>query len=83
MANCLHGHVYSASLHYPMPIRAIDPVCPQAILPMGVTLVPSKTLCATKIPSRDCNDKEDCSELNGERAGESFMSLRFIGFKIY
>ena len=35
VANFLHGHVYSASLHYPMSIGAIDPVCPQAILPEG------------------------------------------------
>ena len=51
----LHGHVYSASLHYPMPVRAIDPVNPQAIFPMGVTLFPSGTLCAANISSRRFN----------------------------
>ena len=44
VANFLHGHVYCASPHYPMSIRAIDPVCPQAILPPRVTLFPSGTL---------------------------------------
>ena len=34
-SNFLHGHVYSASLHCPRPIRVIDPVYPQAIFPMG------------------------------------------------
>ena len=78
----LHGHVYSASPHYPMHIRAIDPVYPQAILPMGVTLFPSGTLCATYIPSRDCNNTICCSALNGEHAGEDVMSLQFIVFEI-
>ena len=70
MANFLHGHVYSASLH-----RAIDPVCPQAILPTGVTLFPSGTLCATNITSRNLNDMWDCTELNGKHAGERLMSI--------
>ena len=78
MANFSHRHVYSASLHYPMSIRAIDPVCPQAILPMLVTLFPSVMLCVTNIPSRHSNDTLLCSELNGEHAGKSFMSLRLI-----
>ena len=61
VTNFLHGHVYSASLHYPMPMIglvywAIDPVCRLAILPMGVTLFPSGTPCAANIPSRNCND---------------------------
>ena len=79
----LHGHVYSASLHYPVAIRAIDPVCLQAILPMGVTLLPSGMLCVINIQSMNCNDTSFCSGLNGEHAGESFMSLRFIVFEIY
>ena len=57
VANFLHGHVYSTSLQYLMPIRAIDPVYLQAILPMGVKLFPSGTLCAANIPSRNINDK--------------------------
>ena len=39
------------SLHYPMSIMAIDPTCLQAILPMWVTLFPSRMLCVTNIPS--------------------------------
>ena len=66
-----------------MPIRVIDPVCPQAILPMVVTLFPSGTMCATNIPSRNYNDTQDCTELNGEHVGETFMSLQFIVFEIY
>ena len=77
-----HKHVYSASLHYPMSISAIDPVCPQAILPMRVTLFPFGVLCVTNIPSMNGNDTFSCSELNGENAGESFMSLRFIVFEV-
>ena len=83
VANFLHGHVYSASLHYPMSIGAIDLVCPQAILPMRVTLYPSGTLCVTYIPSRNCNDTLYCWELNGEHAGENRMSLRSIVFEIW
>ena len=45
MAIFLHGHVYSASLHYPMSIRTIDPVSPQAILPVSVKL----TLCVISV----------------------------------
>ena len=41
VANFLHRHIYSTSLRYPISIRAIDPVCPQAILPMRVTPFPS------------------------------------------
>ena len=82
MANFWHGNVYSTSLHYPMSIRAIDPVCPQVILPMRVTLFPSGTLCVTNIPSRNRADTLYCSELNGEHAGESGMSLRSIFFEI-
>ena len=32
-----------------MSIRAIDPICPQAILPMRVTLYPYETLCQWRI----------------------------------
>ena len=45
MAIFLHGHAYDVSLYYPMSIMAVDPVCPQAILPMRVTLFSSGTLC--------------------------------------
>ena len=83
MANFLHEHVYGASLHYLMSIRTIDPVCPQAILPMLVTLYPSGTLCATNIPLRNNNDAYDFTELDGKYSGESFMSLRFIVFELY
>ena len=82
MANFLHGHVYGASLHYPMSIGAIDPVCPQAFLPMRVTPYPSGPLCVAYILSRNCNDTLYCSELNGEHAGENRMSLRPIVFEI-
>ena len=82
MANFSHRHVYSASLHYPISIMAIDPVCPQAILPMRVTLFPSGMLRVTNIPSINGNDTLFRSELNGERAGESFTSLRFAVFEI-
>ena len=78
-----HSHVYNACLHYPMPIRAIDSVCPQAILSMSVTLFTSGTLCVTNIPSINCNYTLCCSELNGENAGEGFRSLQLIVFEIY
>ena len=82
MANFSHRHVYSASLHHPMSIMAIDPVCPQAILPMRVTLFPSGMLCVTNIPSINDKDTSFCSELNGKHAAESFTSLRVIVFEI-
>ena len=77
-----NGYVYRASLHYPMSIRAIDPVCPQAILPMRVTLFHSGTLCVTRIPSRNCDDKLYCLELNGKHDGENCISLKPIVFEI-
>ena len=82
MANFSHRHVYTDSLHYPMSVRAIDLVCPQAILPMRVTLFPSGMLCVTNIPSINCNDTSFSSELNREHAGESFKSLRSVVFEI-
>ena len=82
MANFLHRHVYSASLHYPMSIMSIDPACPQAIFPMRVTLIPSRILCVTNFPSINGNDILLCSELNGEHAGESFRLLPLIVFEI-
>ena len=81
MADFLHRHVYSASLHYPMSIRAIDPGHPQAILPMRVTLFPSGMLCVTNIPSINGNDILFCSELKGKYAVQSFSSLRVIFLK--
>ena len=48
MANFSHRHFCSASLHYLMSIRAIDPVNPQRILPMSVTLFPSGMLSIKK-----------------------------------
>ena len=83
MADFSHEHVYSASLHNPMPIMAIDAVCPQAILPMRVKLFSSGMLCVTNISSINCNDTSFCLEWNGEHAGKSFISLRFIIFEIY
>ena len=73
MANVSHKHVYCTSLHYPMSIRAIDPVCPLAILLMRVTLFPSETIGVTNIASINCNDTLFYSELNGEHADESFF----------
>ena len=64
MANFSRRHVYSASLHYPMSIRAIDQVCPQAILPMRVTLFLSGMLCVTNIPTINGNDTLLYIELN-------------------
>ena len=78
MANVLHRHVSSASLYYPMSIRAIGSVCPEAILAMSVTLFTSGTLCATNIPLINCNNALSFSELNGEHASEGFRSLRLI-----
>ena len=69
------------SLHYPMSIRSIYPVCPQAILAMGMTLFPSGMLCVTNIPSINCTNTIFCSKLNGEHTGEMFMSLRCIVFR--
>ena len=60
------------------PLTLID-VCPQAILPIGVTLFTSGMLCVINIPSRTLF----CSKLNREHAGESFISLRCIVFEIY
>ena len=82
MANFSHRHVYRASLQYPMSIMSIDPVCPQAILPMRVTLFHSGMLCVTNILSINSNDTLFCLELNGEHAGESFRSLQLIVFEI-
>ena len=76
MANFSHRHVYSASLHYPVSIKAIGLVCLQAILRMRVTLFPSGMLCFRNIPSINGNDILFGSELSGEHAGESFGSLR-------
>ena len=81
MVNFLHGHVYSASLHNPISIRAIDPVCPQATLPMMVTRYPSGTLCVTYISSRNCNDTLYCLDLNVGHAGGNRISLRSIVLK--
>ena len=78
----LHRHDYSASLHYPMTIMAIDPVCPQTILPLRVTLFPSGMLCVTNIPSINGNDTLFCLELSGEHAGKSVRSLPLIVFEI-
>ena len=83
MATFSHRHVYSASLHYPMSIKAIDSVCSQEILAMNVTLFTSGTLYVTNIPSVNCNNTLFCSALRGEHAGEGFRSLRFIIFEIY
>ena len=80
VANFSLMHVYSASLHYPILVKAIDLVCPQAILPMGVTLFPSGTLCATNIPSINHNDTIFYSEMSEKHDGETFMSLRFTVF---
>ena len=71
------------SLHYPMSISPIEPVCPQTILAMSVPLFPSVMLCVTNIPLINCNSTLFCSEVNGKHAGESFRSLQYIGFKIY
>ena len=61
-----------------MSIRAINPVCPQVILPMRVTLFPSGMLCVTNTRSINGNDTLFSSELNGEHVGESFTLLRLI-----
>ena len=82
MAIFSRRYVYSASLHQQISVRAIDPVHPQAIFPMRVTLFLSGMLCVTNIPSVNCNDTSFSSELNGENAGESSKSLRFIIFEI-
>ena len=78
-----HRHVYNASLHYPMSISAINPVCPQAILPMRVMLFPSGVVCVTNIPSINDNDTIFFPELNFEHEGEGFMSLPIIVFYSY
>ena len=78
MANFSHRHVSCASLQDPLSITAIDPVCPQTILPMRVTLFTSGMLGVTNIPSINGKDTLSCSELNVDRAGEYFLSLRFM-----
>ena len=82
MTNFSHRDVYSASLHYPMSISAIDPVCPQAILAMSVTLFPSETLWVTNILSISYNNTLFCSELNGENSGEVLgrYDLQFLRY---
>ena len=62
-----------------MSIMTIDLVCPQAILPMKVTLVPSGILCVPSIPAIYMKDTLFCSELNLKHAVESFISLPFKG----
>ena len=46
-------------------------------LPLDLPVV----LCVTDIPSINGNDTLFCSELNGEHADESFMSLRVMFFR--
>ena len=70
MANFSNRHDYYAPLHYPMSITAIEPVCPQTILPMRVTLFTSGMLCVTHIPLINGKDTLSCSELNVEHAGD-------------
>ena len=82
VANFSHRHDYSDSLHYPMPIRVLAQFALRRFC-RGLTLFPSGMLCVTNIPSINCNDTYVCSELNGEHAGESCMSLRFIVVEIY
>ena len=82
MANFAHRHVYNASLHYPISIMAIDPICPQEILPMWFTLFHSGMLCVTNIPSINGNDTSFCLEFNVKHADENCMSLRLIVFEI-
>ena len=65
-----------------MPIRAVDPVCPQVIGTMRATLFSSGMLCVTNIPSINGNNTLFYSELSGKHTGESFMLLSFIVFKI-
>ena len=65
-----------------MPVRAIDPVCPQTVLPMGGNAVPIRMLCVTNIPSVNGNDTLFCADLKGKRTVESFRSLRFTVFDI-
>ena len=74
-ADVWHRRVFSAFLHYSMSIRAIDSVCPQASLPVRVTLFLSGMLCVTNIPSINCNDTLFCSEYKREHAGESVMAI--------
>ena len=80
MANFSHRRAFSGSLHYSMSIMAIDPVCPQTILSMRVTLFPSGMICITNIPSIKSNNTLFCSVLNGKQAGERFWSLQLIVF---
>ena len=89
VANFSHGRVYSASLHYPVSISAIDPVCPQQIFLMRLTLFPSGTRYATNIPSINLiffyklqKNALSCW-LNVEHAGENFMSLRLVVLEMY
>ena len=82
MGNFSHRHVYIVCFYYPMSIMAIDPVLPQAILPIMVTLFPFGMVSVTNIPSINVNDTSFYSELNGEHAGENSMSLRLMVFVI-
>ena len=82
MANFLHRHIYGASSHYLMSILAIDPVCPQTILRMRVTLFPSGMLCVINIPSINGNDTLFYSELSENTLVKVLGRLRLILFEI-
>ena len=82
VANFSHRHVYSVPWHYPTSISVIDPVCPQAILPMRVALFTSGMIHITNIWSRYRNNASLYSELNVEHVGEDFVSIPQIVFEI-
>ena len=77
VADFSHQHVYTVSVPYPIPNRAIDPGYYQAILLGRETLFPSGMLYVTNIRSGNRNITSFCSELNREHA-DIFTSLRFI-----
>ena len=74
------GHVNSASLNYLISIKAIDLVCPQAILAMSVTLFPFGMSCVTKILSINRSYTLFCSKLCVKYVGESFMPVGVLIF---
>ena len=73
-----HSTAHRAYLPFPMSIRAYHPVCPRAIFPVRVPLLPSGMLYITNILARYQNNTPFYLELNLENVGEGSLSIRPI-----
>ena len=74
------GMLYMTSWQFPMSIKAIDSVCPQAIFRVRLTLCPSWKQYITIILPRYRNKTPFYSESNGTWAGECFVALLIISW---